>query len=106
MVSFSLSGTIDRDMQRAEISELCSSGSLPCQRSFVSALGVALQRCPYPPHERTNFIMLCGRGFDSTPGGRDSHARLGAVSIDKNNQGKQTILGPKNGSRKHRIRGL
>ena len=77
MVSFSLSGTIDRDMQRAEISELCSSGSLPCQRSFVSALGVALQRCPYPPHERTNFIMLCGRGFDAR--NRPLQPQVGAI---------------------------
>jgi hypothetical protein len=26
--------------------------------ALVSALGVALQRCPYPPHKHDNLIIL------------------------------------------------
>ena len=89
MVSFSLSGIIDRDMQRAEISELCSSGSLPCQRSFVAALELlsssALSSARTLEFYHAKWARFQrAKPFFSNPGGRDSHARLGAFSIDKN----------------------
>ena len=88
-MSFSLFSTIDRGIQRAETSELRSSGSLPCQRSFVSALRsvstVALSSARTIGFYHVEWARFRrAKPFFSTPGGRDSHARLGAFSIDKN----------------------
>jgi len=88
-MSFSLFWTIDRGMQRAEISELRSSESLPCQRSFVSTLEL-LSSIALSSARTFGFYHVLwaqfrrAKSFFSIPGGRDSHAQMGAVSFDKN----------------------
>lgn len=57
-MSLSLFGTIDR--AKTEDREWYAHNSLPCRRSLASALGVALQRCSYPPHECRDSNMAEG----------------------------------------------
>lgn len=59
-MSFSLVGPSTGLEPRSEGGERGSHDPLPCRRSLVSALGVALQRCSYPPHEHRDSNMAEG----------------------------------------------
>ena len=69
-VSLSLFWTIDmpkarKALKRAEISELRSSGSLPCQRSFVSALELLSSIALSSARTDRFYHVLDGRVFDA-----------------------------------------
>jgi len=87
-MSLSLFSTIDRGKHKGQ-RVVKSRNPLPCQRSLVSALGVGLLRCPYPPHERTNFIIFSGRVFDA----RNHYFQFPSrpISLDKYNNNVYNI---------------
>lgn len=90
-MSFTLFSTIDGEGQSSGLSKLCPVNGHSCRRSSCSPASL------YPPHELVHFIILSGRVFYarnphfSTPGGRGTHARPGAVSFDKNTQAVEAM---------------